>query len=58
MTKPDLVQYMRASGEIHRFNIKDESWKRAIELYKIGTGGNVCTSCNGSITRVLEWLKK
>lgn len=57
MEKDDLVQYMKASGEIHRFNHKDESWKRAFKLYNERFGDRLIPDCAKCVNKVWEWLR-
>lgn len=55
MDKTELVNYMKASREIYRFNYDLPSWQRAAQLYR-ETGNKFDEDCTGCRQRLLEWL--
>lgn len=58
MAKPDLVQYMKASGEIHRINTESEAWRRAFYLCKNNGNEHLTKDCKKCWAKVDEWLRK
>lgn len=63
MTKQELIDTMRSSGAIHRYDTDSKLWYRAFELYyesvglKIGARGiRTNMMCNKCIGKVKEWL--
>jgi len=57
LNKKELVDYMKASKEIHRFNYDNPAWKRAAKLYR-DSGQPFDEDCSGCISRLKEWLQK
>lgn len=58
MNKTDLVNYMKASREILRYDRESASWKRAFQLIREAGYENLDMDCSKCITKVTEWLQK
>lgn len=58
MNKEDLYNYMRASHEIHRFDMSSAAWKRAFKLARQNGYENIEMDCSKCVAKVAEWLKK
>lgn len=56
MDKEQLINHMKASRELYRFDEDLHSWKRAISLYKQATGMKFDADCSGCRRRLVEWL--
>ncbi len=56
--KPQLLEFMKSNGEIHRFNRESIAWKHAFRLAKTNGMENYEMDCAKCVEKVTEWLKK
>ncbi len=56
MTREELRDYMKASREIHSFDIDSKPWKRAFQLAHQSGMENMDMQCTKCISKVREWL--
>lgn len=58
MSKADLVNYMRASHELVRYDRNSSAWKRAFQLARKGGLESVEMDCQSCVNKVKTWLEK
>lgn len=57
-TKEELLNYMRANGEIHRFKYDSPAWKHAFHLCKAAGNHHYSMDCSSCPPKVKAWLEK